>query len=109
MYTSQDLQKSMNNQIKNIIKHAIQIHFLYHSLIVFYCSETDLSKHNCIVMRIDDDSSAHSESFTRMECTNWDYRRVRVTSSGPSTTDPLLRFRSGSNSQHKRRTDICLI
>ena len=29
-------------------------------------------KHNCIVMRIDEDSSAYSESFKRMECTNWD-------------------------------------
>ena len=36
-------------------------------------------KHNCIVMRIDEDSSAYSESFTRVECTNWEYRRVRVT------------------------------
>ena len=32
-------------------------------------------KHNCIVMRIDEDSSACSESFKRVECTNWEYRR----------------------------------
>ena len=31
-------------------------------------------------MRIDDeDSSAYSESFKSVECTNWEYRRVRVT------------------------------
>ena len=38
-----------------------------------------IEKHNCIVMRIDKDSSAYSESFKRVECTNWEYRRVRVT------------------------------
>ena len=27
-------------------------------------------KHKCIVMRIDEDSSAYSESFKRVECTN---------------------------------------
>ena len=31
-------------------------------------------KHNCTVMRIDEDSSAYSESFKRVERTNWDYR-----------------------------------
>ena len=36
-------------------------------------------KHKCIVMRIDEDSSAYSESFKRVECTNWEYRRVRAT------------------------------
>ena len=39
-------------------------------------------KHNCIMMRIDEDSSAYSESFKRVECTNWEYRRVRVTHHG---------------------------
>ena len=42
------------------------------------------------MMRIDEDSSAYSESFKRVECTNWTYRKVRVTSSAPSTTDPLF-------------------
>ena len=28
-------------------------------------------KHKCIVMRIDEDSSAYSESFKKVECTNW--------------------------------------
>ena len=32
-------------------------------------------KHNCIVMIIDEDSSAYSESFKRVECANWEYRR----------------------------------
>ena len=36
-------------------------------------------KHKCIVMRIDEDSSAYSESFKRVECTNWEYRRVWAT------------------------------
>ena len=30
-------------------------------------------------MRIGEDSSAYSESFKRVECTNWEYRRVRAT------------------------------
>ena len=33
-------------------------------------------KHKCIVMRIDEDSSAYSESFKRVECTNWEYHRA---------------------------------
>ena len=36
-------------------------------------------KHKCIVMRIDEDSFAYSESFKRVECTNWEFHRVRVT------------------------------
>ena len=36
-------------------------------------------KHKCIVMRMDEDSSAYSESFKRVEFTNWEYRRVRAT------------------------------
>ena len=36
-------------------------------------------KHKCIVMRRDEDYSAYSESVKRVECTNWEYRRVRVT------------------------------
>ena len=36
-------------------------------------------KHKCIVMKIDEDSFAFLESFKRVECTNWEYRRVRVT------------------------------
>ena len=32
-----------------------------------------------IVMRIVEDSSAYSESFKRVKCTNWENRRVRVT------------------------------
>ena len=36
-------------------------------------------KHRCIVMRMDEDSSAYWESFKRVECTNWEYRRVRAT------------------------------
>ena len=36
-------------------------------------------KHNRIVMKKDDDSSAYSESFEIVESTNWKYRMVRVT------------------------------
>ena len=36
-------------------------------------------KHKRIAMRIDGNSSAYSESFKRVECTNWEYRRVRAT------------------------------
>ena len=39
-------------------------------------------KHKCVVIRIDEDSSAHSESFKRVECTNWEYRTVRATHHG---------------------------
>ena len=53
---------------------------------------TDIFKHNCIVMMIDDDSSAYSESFTRVECTSREDRRVRATSSAPGTTDPFCGF-----------------
>ena len=35
-------------------------------------------------MRIDEDSSADSESFKRVECTNWEYRRV---TDGQTETD----------------------
>ena len=54
------------------------------------CQIDVLEKHKCIVMRIDEDSSAYSESFKRVECTNWAYHRVTVTLSGPSTTHPLF-------------------
>ena len=55
-------------------------------------ARTDIFKHNCIVMMIDDDSSAYSESFTRVECTSREDRRVRATSSAPGTTDPFCGF-----------------
>ena len=43
-------------------------------------------------MMIDDDSSAYSESLTRVECTSREDRRVRATSSAPGTTDPFCGF-----------------
>ena len=50
-----------------------------------FCPQTDgqkdgrlREKHKCIVVRIDEDSSSYSESFKRVECTNWEYCRSRV-------------------------------
>ena len=57
-----------------------------------FCPQTDRwtdghlrDKHKSIVMRIDEDSSAYSESFKRVECTNWEYHRVRVIHQLPQT------------------------
>ena len=42
--------------------------------------QTDiLEKTQMYCDRIDEDSSAYSESFKRVESTNWEYRRVRAT------------------------------
>ena len=54
-------------------------------------------KHNCIVMRIDEDSSAYSESFKRVECTNWEYRRVRADGQGETSIPPFNFVEGGIN------------
>ena len=51
-------------------------------------------KHHCIVMRIDEDSSAYSKSLKRVECTNWEYRTDgQIDEQGESSIPPLTSLR----------------